>query len=186
MPRMLARQQERILNLLQPFAERSFFLHLCRTHDVLWVSDLPRRTDMPGLNAAITALRSEGFVCVFQSMDKLLYIDLSFHQYSALLRPLPVIPPALPSHDELHAAYSLCRLLLSHPYPLRIQPFTPIRLVFKLGAGHHAKTSLNQLPSLHKQCAARLRRKEPLPHAAGRMLAAIIPCLDIDGKSVSL
>ena len=156
--------------IIAEHTDARFFMRQPNENHSLWVSDLPRRTDAFTTEAAMRSLRAHGFPCECHASSRLLAIDLSLERYDALLNTLPQVPPPMPADDRLHPAYALCRLLLLHPSPLSAQPLAPLRLLL------HAAPEIpfDSLPALHRECAAWLRAGQPLPHAAGQVLATLL------------
>ena len=163
--------QTQLHDLCALYSPKPFFLRRSLTHDCLWVSDLSRRVDARHLKLLAKALENQGFFIFFTEETQLLGIDLSREGYAALLQNFPILPPLLPANEFLHPAYALCRLLLSHPVPFEQQPLAPLREILKAVSAPEELTLLQRIPSLSQQCAQRLREKNPLPHAAGRVLA---------------
>ena len=148
--------------------ERPFFLRLNGKDDALWVSDLPRLSGQT--ERAEDALGALGIVCRLEPCSRLWRMDWTAQRYAMALEGLPARPPGLPKDASLHPAYALCRLMLLHFAPLDRQPMDLVRRVFKLCEGPRG-VLLNAVPGLHAECAALLRHREALPHAAGRVLA---------------
>jgi len=186
---------------------KPFFLRRCKDDDHLFVSDLPRRTPHAALAVILLSLESSGFVGTIVPEENLLYIDATLARYESLLEDLPNATDTLvlPHDDALHPAYALCRLLLHHPAPLHQQPLAPLRRVLKwtqaepasslpadpaspwppatvsstAGGMKPASTRLFvQIIRLHQECASRLRLRQPLPYAAGRVLAFWLTATD--------
>ena len=149
-------------------ANGACFLHDAREDDALWVTDLPARTaELEGVRASLNAL---GVTCRLDASRRLWRLDPSCERYAEALAKLPNEPPPFPNDDRLRPAYALCRLLWLHPAPLAAQPMEPIRRVIKLSQGA-TDPMLRAVPRLHAECAALLRERLPLPHAAGRVLS---------------
>ncbi len=167
--------------LLEPWRAKCFavcaalapcFVRRFQGDGALFVCDLPRR-GAPGLvSEALAGLTGLGFVCVTPASRGLLLLDASPARYEALLEPLPLSPPPLPAREELHPAYALCRLLLAHPAPFAPQPLGPLRQMLKWMDTLPPGPFLREVAGLHEQCAGLLREHRPLPHGAGRLLAA--------------
>lgn len=148
------------------------FLRRDAADGALFVSDLPRKADAPAVEAAQAALERCGFASWTEG--GLLRVDATLARYEALLAALPDAPPSLPDDDALHPAYALCRLWLSRPAaPLAEQPLEPLRCVLKRLESR--AELLRQVPRLHGESAALLRRHAPLSYAAGRVLAEWLP-----------
>lgn len=143
-----------------------FFLRRDAGSGALWASDLPRRVSAP--DAAERALAGLGIRC--RTVGGLWRLDWTEERFLAALKDCPTEPPPLPGDSGLHPAYALCRLMLFHPAPFPLQPLGPLRTALKLCEGPRAGV-LEAVGGLHAECAARLRRGEPLAHAAGRVLA---------------
>jgi len=188
---------------------KPFFLRRCFGDGFLFVSDLPRRVSHEALMPVLLSLKSSGFAGIFVPNEALLYVDATLALYEALLGDLPGAPDALslPRDDALYPVYALCRLLLLHPTPLHQQPLGPLRWALKWAqaeldftppapgpgplkaspsAGGVEATSARlpvQISRLHQQCAARLRLRQPLPCAAGQVLASWLAAADTPGPS---
>lgn len=146
-------------------------LKVCAAPEALWVCDLPRRGgDTPRTHSILSAHQ---VIVLPESQNGLWLLDWSPERYQGLAARLPRCAPAFPNSDALHPAYALCRLLLSHPFPLESQPLGPSREVMKL-EGRPPEQWNARLPRLHGQCAALLRQKAPLPTLAGGLLARLI------------
>lgn len=143
------------------------FVRVCADDGALWVSDAPR------LGAALSPLeaqlKKQGVVVLPDASKNLWRLDWTPEAWLNRLEILPHQPPPLPVEAELHPAYALCRLLLMHPAPLEDQPMEMVRRVLKLTAKE--KALKRAAPALQGLCAQRLRRGEPLPSAAGGILA---------------
>jgi len=175
MTRLLTGPRRRAIDICAGFQRSSFFMRLSRQPHALWVSDWPRHADTPSTECCMVELKAAGFVWDLVPHRNLLYLDLSLEEYERLLQQLPLRPPYLPSQESLHQAYGLCRFLLLHPSPpLGSQPHAFLREILKLTTAPHPGKLLNRVPALHEQCAVWLRQKSPLPHGAGRVLAAWI------------
>ncbi len=147
------------------------FLRRSRDDDALWVSDQPRRVrDAGTLEKLACELAEIGIVCRTDEATRLWRMDLSDEAYAELADKLPRTPPKFPDNDRLLDAYALCRLLLGKPSPIGIQPLCPLRAVLKRFDGN-AAPMLALISSLHESCAELIRRKMPLPSAAGGVLA---------------
>ena len=171
----LQKNQCRAYAILSAHGAARFFLRRSLGNHCLWVSDLPRYGAEDLWKAAATELHSQGFLCVLQPEARLLEIDLALEAYEKLLAPLPQNPPELPAHSAYHPAYALCRLLLLHPAPLKSQPMEPLRDILKAEAQGNPAVLSSRVPALHEQCAQWLRTGQPLPYAAGQVLAAWLP-----------
>lgn len=144
------------------------FLRRDARDEALWVSDLPRRADAQTVEAVRRRLAQAGFCS--QPEEGLLRVDATLARYEGLLAGLPDALPPLPSDDALHPAYALCRLwLLSPSAPLERQSLHPLRCLLK--RLQRPAELLQQIPRLHAESAALLRRREPQPRAAGLVLA---------------
>ncbi len=146
------------------------FLHRSEDDCSLFVSDLPRRVTDAALNDTLLALDRAGYKAWVR--QGLVHVDASLPKWETVLSPLPLQPPPLPHNDLLHPAYALCRLLLLHPAELNLQPLGPLREMVKWADPLTLKPCLTHIPKLHEHCALLLRQGQPLPHAAGRVLAA--------------
>ena len=168
---LLQNAQAQIYAILSGFSPCGFFLRCSQDDQFLWSSDFPRRTEHAAMENAIAALQAQGMVCRLSLPSQMLHIDYSLSKYEGLTALFPTTPPALPSHDELHPAYALCRLLLTHPASLESQPLIPLRKVLKASNAADSAVLLRMLPGLHEQCAQWLREGKPLPYAAGQAIA---------------
>jgi len=172
---MLAGSRRRAFEICAGFQCSSFFMRLSRQPHALWVSDWPRHADMLSRERCLAELKTAGFLWDLDPHRNLLFLDLPLEGYEKLLQPLPLQPPGFPSRESLHQAYGLCRFLLLHPsLPLGSQPSAFLREIIKLVNVPHPSKLLSRIPDLHEQCAVWLRQKSPLPHGAGRVLAAWI------------
>lgn len=149
-------------------ALRSFgpcFLRACATSDALWVTDLGRR--MPDAALAAEALEPLGIVVNPDEKTRLWKLDWTAARYQTLGDQLPRDLPPFPGDPALEEVYALCRLLLLHPAPFPEQPLEPVREILKL---ERAAAALPVIRRVHGDCAAALRRGEPLPFLAGGLL----------------
>ena len=141
------------------------FVRLADGADSLWVSDAPRRLSQAELQAAEERLREKGFLCR-NTERRLLAIDLSPERYGVLLASLHAPAPAFPAEPRLWPVYELARLLLRRPaLPLDAQSLPFLRQALK------AVDMPRLAAGMMAGCAAKLRRKEPLPGAVGPVLA---------------
>lgn len=146
----------------------SCFVRVCRDDGALWVSDAPRLG--MALSPFKARLEEQGVAVLPDALNGLWRLDWTLEMWQRRLEPLPHTPPPLPVDADLHPAYALCRLMLTHPSPLERQPMAMVRRVAKLTAKEEALKRC--VPALHGLCAQRLRKGEPLPSAAGAILAA--------------
>ena len=146
-------------------ADRPCFVRRDTSDEALFASDWSRRSGADELPPALDAL---GFRCRLER--GLLRVDASPARYAALLAALPESIPPLPADERLHPAYALCRLWLrAAPAPLCDQPLAPLRRALKRLS--QPSELLQDVPHLHEQSAVWLRTHQPLPRAAGLVLA---------------
>lgn len=121
---------------------------LRRADDDAWLlcTDLPALIDGPRLAALTHSLEAEGWRCA--QVRGWLYLD----------HPLPV-PQITDAHLTGEAACA-ASLLRRHPYPVQDDVF--LRRLVKAQEQGPAKVEA-VCRSLHAECAARLRRHQPLP-----------------------
>lgn len=143
------------------------FLRISLDDRALWVSDLPRKTAFSGDTAALP----DGLCCFVDDASRLLCIDLSAETYGVLSDGFAGVMPSYPDNADDLPDYRLCRLLLSHPAPLSLQPMELNRRVLKL-LFHPKLYKANETEAVYSQCAQLLRRKMPLPYFGGCLLAA--------------
>lgn len=174
MPGLLASLQAGAFGVLN--AHCPCFVRLSHTHDCLFVSDLPSRVDPSTVSAAISSL--DGLGLIARNDGALLRLDGTLPLYERLLQDHPTEPPPLPAEDRLHPAYALCCLLLLHPAPLERQPQEPLRQMLKLMETLDVRALLQAVGPLHAQCAEWLRKRLPLPFAAGQVLACLLAQLE--------
>lgn len=165
----LQKAQEAIYQALRASGAEGSFLRLSRDDQALWVTDLPRRrVPLDEAEALLNALNVE---CALDERTGLWRLNWTLAGWMNALASLPTEPPALPKEDELHPAYALCRLLLFHPAPLERQPMERLCQMAKLAQGPR-EALMRSLPACYGDAAARLRLGQPLPSAAGRILAS--------------
>lgn len=163
----LKAEQQRLYALMP--AEARCFVRLSDHNDALWVSDLPRRTNVHDETA--DQLRQAGYDVKLDQTARLWLIDWTGDRWQELLAGLPENCPSLPDEEALHEAYALCRLWLMHPSALNEEHLPMLRRIVKLTAQPKDRL-IRSIRALHEETAVLLRRKKSLPHAAGRVLSA--------------
>jgi len=143
---------------------KSPMLRVSREDDCLWVCDLPRRA--ANAEAVCITLTEMGFSVTLDKKSLLWKIDVL--DYVAIDKPTPD-EVGVPSDEDTHTAYTLFRLLRAHPAALDEQPVELIRSILKACELPPAQVE-SRLAEVHAQCAARLRRHQPLPAAAAGIL----------------
>lgn len=161
---MLGAEQRRLYDQLP--ARPRCFVRVCRTDDALWVSDLPRRS----ADWRETAQKLRGFVWRLEEASQLLLLDWPTEAWERALASLPERLPALPAREALHPAYALCRLWMLHPGARTEDGMRLLRRVVKLTDGPE-QALLREIPLLHQNAAASLRKGAPCGYDAGRWLA---------------
>lgn len=164
---LLHNAQQLAFQQLQKGTGHHFFVRIAAQDDALWVSDLPRFST--NLSEAEALLLKQGITCKLNEQTKLWHMDWTEQKYQEAFKSLPQAIPPLPTDDQRHAAYALCRLLLLTPLKSP-QPTAILRRTLKLSEASKP-TLLKAVPMIHAQCAELMRQGKPLPHSAGRILA---------------
>lgn len=162
----LQRQAHGLLKEIAPC-----FLRVCAGDEAIWVCDLPRKTDVSGLE--LQGLEELGLCATVDETTRLFMVDLSLASYRSLSETVDAASYAFPEDYRLFPAYSLCRLLLNHPAQLEHQPMNLNRRILKMLS--YPKLYDDAAPvDLLSECSALLRRHMPLPYLGGRLLAAAL------------
>ena len=155
---------------LQELLGDSGFLRLYGPDQCLFVSDAPRRISGEVLAHLRERLTAQGFTAHINASG-LLLIDLQPGRWERLLRSFPHSEALrIPSDDGLLPVYALARLLIRHPATLENQPMDMIRAALKQYAKKDGLPVLS--PRQLKQCARKLRGREPLPSALADVLGS--------------
>lgn len=142
------------------------FLRRAENDDFLLCSDAPRRLSNPAICAQL--FREAGLV--LYETGNLWFLDVPAARYEQLDALLPKEPPRPPLNDQLLGVWALCRMLYEHPCSPEGQPLWAVRQTVKaMEAGGGEVLSLAE--KLPPRLAESLRKKEPLPMLAGKLLA---------------
>ena len=142
------------------------FLRRAKGNDYLLCSDAPRRLPQPAYTAEL--IHMAGFS--FTEKDGLWYLDARPDDYNGLYASLPADMPDRPTDETYIHVWALCRMLSEHICDAACQPLWAVRRTLKaIEAGEEQVLSLSS--SLPPQMSVMLRKKEPLPSLAGKLLA---------------
>ena len=146
--------------------DRKPFLRRAQSDDSLLCSDAPRRLCDP--TCAAQLFHKAGLFIL--ERDGLWFFDARMLDYGRLDASLPLAIPPTPDKEKYLDIWSVCRVLLSHPAEVSNQPLWAVRRTLKaMEAGEANVLSLAEsLPPLLSEL---LRKKEPLPTLAGKLLA---------------
>lgn len=142
------------------------FLHRAESDDFLLCSDAPRRLLKPSCTADL--IQKTGLPLT--EKDGLWFLDARADDYSRLDDSLPAAMPENPPDESYIHVWALSRMLSEHICNAACQPLWAVRRTLKaLEAGCAQIHSLSL--SLPPQLSVLLRKKEPLPSLAGKLLA---------------
>ena len=142
------------------------FLRRAENDDFLLCSDAPRRLSDPARGAL---LFQEAGLILYET-GSLWFLDIPAARYVQLDETLQKEPPGRPSNEKYLDVWALCRMLMEHPCPIVHQPLWAVRQTVKaIEAGEAAVLSLAE--KLPPRLAELMRKKEPLPFLAGKLLA---------------
>lgn len=142
------------------------FLRRAQSDDFLLCSDAPRRLS-EATHAAQLFLKAG---LTLAERDGLWFLDARKADYGRLDASLPMDMPQRPTDEKYLDLWSLCRMLCEHPSDASCQPLWAVRRTVKaMEAGEASVLSLAE--DLPPYLAELLRKKEPLPSLAGKLLA---------------
>ena len=148
------------------FQGRPPFLRRAQSDDFLLSSDAPKRLSDAAGGARL--FRAAGLIPA--QRGGLWFLDARKADYERLDASLPMDMPIRPSEEKYLNLWSLCRMLYEHPGDTACQPLWAVRRVAKaVEAGEASILSLADY--LPPYLAELLRKKEPLPALAGKLLA---------------
>lgn len=142
------------------------FLRRAESDDFLLCSDAPRRLLKPAYTAEL--IHKAGFPLL--EKDGLWFMDARADDYIRLDASLPADMPDLPADETYIHVWALCRMLGEHICDAACQPLRAVRRTLKAIEAGEAKV-LSLSISLPPQMSMMLRKKEPLPSLAGKLLA---------------
>jgi hypothetical protein len=148
------------------FQKHPPFLRRAKSDDFLLCSDAPRRLLQPACTADL--FREAGLPLT--ENDGLWFLDARDGDYKKLDSYLSADRPEKPQKEKYIDIWALCRMLNEHPGDIACQPLWAVRRSLKaIEAGEAQVLSLSE--SLPPHVAELLRKKEPLPYLAGKLLA---------------
>jgi hypothetical protein len=141
------------------------FLRRAANDDYLLCSDAPRRLLYPA-NAA-KLFQEAGLP--FAEKGGLWFMDARAEDYIQLDSAMPANRIEKPLEDKYIDIWALCRMLSGHTSNAACQPLWAVRRTLKaIEAGEAQVLFLSE--SLPPRLAVMLRKKEPLPSLAGKLL----------------